>query len=535
MHLQRNGYRIYDHILKLGTGISFAGHHRPSEICSVISSIKRFSTSKTRLSSPLPAIGTDNSLSDAKPFSEIPGPMGLPYIGTMLDYKLRPSTYHKRLLQLHKRYGKIWKETIAGNVIVHLMDPDMIRTVYDAEGKIPHIPPLQETTQKYRKEKEMSLGLGNTNGEEWYRLRSAVQQMMMRPKSVQDFLPLVQEVATEFVERMVTTRDSHDEIPNFNKELGKWNLESSGAVVFFKRLGFLQDQEILAEKMLEANQQIFQLSCDLKFSLPLYKYISTPKWKRLVNAEDFFVGTVLKLIDETVAKVKERIEKKDLQADEYGFITYLLSRSELDDKDVAIIALSLFADGLSTTVPVFIGNLYCLAANPEVQDKVFKEVSKVVPKEGPITTAMLGKLTYLKACVKEAFRFFPVGTEVSRIPQKDFVVGGYHIPAGTHIELNNYVFLRSAHYFEEPDKFLPERWLRDGEGSARNVHPYVLLPFGHGPRMCAGRRFAEQDMWVLIARLLQRYRIEYRHGQMEQIYRLLLRPDKPAQFAFVDR
>lgn len=56
----------------------------------------------------------------------------------------------------------------------------------------------------------------------------------------------------------------------------------------------------------------------------------------------------------------------------------------------------------------------------------------------------------------------------------------------THVELNNYVFLRSPQYFKDPDKFLPERWLRDGDTSAKNIHPYVLLPFGHGPRMCAG-------------------------------------------------
>jgi ecdysteroid 25-hydroxylase CYP302A1 len=39
-------------------------------------------------------------------------------------------------------------------------------------------------------------------------------------------------------------------------------------------------------------------------------------------------------------------------------------------------------------------------------------------------------------------------------------------------------------YFDEPDEFRAERWLRDG--SAENIHPYILTPFGHGPRMCAG-------------------------------------------------
>lgn len=40
-------------------------------------------------------------------------------------------------------------------------------------------------------------------------------------------------------------------------------------------------------------------------------------------------------------------------------------------------------------------------------------------------------------------------------------------------------------YFEEPAKFIVERWLRDG--SAHDIHPFILTPFSHGPRMCLGK------------------------------------------------
>ena len=72
-----------------------------------------------------------------------------------------PETYDKALMQRYFKYGKIFKETIAGGTVVHLFDPEYIQTVYQHEGKIPHIPPLLETTQMYRKYRNMSPGLGN--------------------------------------------------------------------------------------------------------------------------------------------------------------------------------------------------------------------------------------------------------------------------------------------------------------------------------------------------------------------------------------
>lgn len=46
--------------------------------------------------------------------------------------------------------------------------------------------------------------------------------------------------------------------------------------------------------------------------------------------------------------------------------------------------------------------------------------------------------------------------------------------------------------------FKPERWLRGAEGS---IHPYASLPYGHGARMCLGRRFADLEIQILMAKV----------------------------------
>jgi cytochrome P450 len=59
-------------------------------------------------------------------------------------------------------------------------------------------------------------------------------------------------------------------------------------------------------------------------------------------------------------------------------------------------------------------------------------------------------------------------------------------------------------YFAQPDKYIPERWLKDPEGATQETkmtHPFVFLPFGFGPRMCVGRRFAELELETFVAKV----------------------------------
>ncbi|CAJ0567910.1 unnamed protein product, partial [Mesorhabditis spiculigera] len=193
--------------------------------------------------------------------------------------------------------------------------------------------------------------------------------------------------------------------------------------------------------------------------------------------------------------------------------------------------LSLFSDGLSTTAPMLVYNIYNLAANKEVQQQVRDEVNKVAKPWEALTEKNLSQLPFLKACIKETFRLYPIGTEISRISQQELTLGGYKIPAGTPIDINTNVLMRSERFFSNPDEFRPERWLRS-EGKSSHSHPFAFLPFGFGPRMCAGRRFAEQDLQVVLARLIAAFSIEHLYSPVKQVYETLLLPEGNCHFRF---
>lgn len=159
--------------------------------------------------------------------------------------------------------------------------------------------------------------------------------------------------------------------------------------------------------------------------------------------------------------------------------------------------------------------MFYLAKNPEWQEKMRDEIMAVTggPDGDGNPRALeyddLTKLDLTEMVFKETLRMMPPVPSMPRRALKSFEFGGYRIPAGAHVGINIRWTHYSEEYWDEPHRFDPMRFTPD---KVKARHKYAWVPFGGGAHMCIGLHFAYMQIKVLMAQVLQRYRIEVAEG-----------------------
>lgn len=164
-----------------------------------------------------------------------------------------------------------------------------------------------------------------------------------------------------------------------------------------------------------------------------------------------------------------------------------------------------FEAGYETTSTLLANMTHVLVSYPLIQDTLRDEVLTELNESGEIGYNTLN-LPYLDAVMNECLRLYPPITGfVSRMADADLKYKNITIPKGTAIGVSVYLIHRDPDYWVDPETFDPDRWLGDRK---KNIIPAAFQPFGYGPRICIGMRFALLEAKMVIARLVSRYRFE---------------------------
>ncbi|HET7666033.1 MAG TPA: cytochrome P450 [Mycobacterium sp.] len=158
--------------------------------------------------------------------------------------------------------------------------------------------------------------------------------------------------------------------------------------------------------------------------------------------------------------------------------------------------------GHDTTATTLTYALWALGQHPDMQQKVYDEVTQIPDRE--LTPDDVPRLEYTTKVLHETLRLCPPGAAVARVAVQDVEVDGYRVEAGTVLLVGIYAMHRDPTLWDQPLEFRPDRFERE---NSKNRDRWQYLPFGAGPRSCIGDHFAMLEATLALATIVRKTEI----------------------------
>lgn len=173
----------------------------------------------------------------------------------------------------------------------------------------------------------------------------------------------------------------------------------------------------------------------------------------------------------------------------------------MDAEAVANEAAMMLLAGSETSANALTWTTYLLAAHHPTLRTLMEEYARLSPARMP-TYEELSEMMVTRAVIQESLRLYPPVAILTRQALAEAALRGHRVRPGTMVMAVPWLLHRHASWWHAPHAFLPERFFPE---NARRQPKFTYIPFGTGPRVCAGAAFAQAEMAVFLAVLLRRF------------------------------
>jgi cytochrome P450 len=255
---------------------------------------------------------------------------------------------------------------------------------------------------------------------------------------------------------------------------------------------------------------------------PWFKVSGTlAKYEKMRETSDKFIMDYIKLRRKSTEKHNDMLQKlMDARDKDTG--------KGMTDQQVLQESMQLLVAGHETSSNALSWIFYMLHQHPEVQAKVRAEVAEVM-KDDPFDYTNLRNLTYTIQVIEETLRLYPPFWMIDRKALETDQVGDLTIPKGATIIPFIYGVQHSSKYWEHPEQFNPNRFTKE---NMKKHKPFTHIPFGGGPRVCIGGSYAQIQILLILATILQKYNFELAQEKVEMGPMIILRPKGGIQMKF---
>lgn len=428
-----------------------------------------------------------------------PGPKGHFLVGSLPEIQRDELDFLMRLIH---EYGDVVRLRVVNHPVYLLSHPRDIETVLVSNSN-------NFIKSVFLRESKALFGDGLLTSEStlWQRQRRALQPAFHR-----DHVLAYTRTMAESTARMLATWQDGEE-RDVHQDMTRLTMDIVAKVLFGEEISSDAEQACQAFGL-------FFKQYDERFGLYLI-----PEW--VPTPENIRYRRAIKRLDEIVLKI---IRRK--RANNDGPLPDVLSillrvrdgnGAGMEERQLRDEMMTLLFTGHETTALALAWTFYLLGRNPGAEHKLQTEIDAVLEGRTP-TFQDLARLPYLEMVFKESLRLYPPAYGVVREALNDCEIGGYPIPKGATLAMFQWSVHRDPRFFDRPEEFFPERWEND---YAKSLPRCAYFPFGAGPRLCIGNTFAQAEVPLLLAAIVQKFQLKLVAGhRVATAPSLTLRPLK---------
>ncbi|KAL8057283.1 hypothetical protein ABFS82_04G175700 [Erythranthe guttata] len=353
-------------------------------------------------------------------------------------------------------------------------------------------------------------------GEFWRQLKSILVVHLLSNKMVQSFRSVRKDETALFVEKIREYSSSLEKnVVNLSEMFSELTNDGICRSAFGRKYGDSEN----GGKSMSLLAEFLELLGIISIG-DIFPWLG---WISRVNGLDKRVRRVAKELDDFLeGLIRERMEKPEGGKNGGNFIDIVLeifndkaSGFSVDRDSIKALILDVYAGGTDTTATVLEWAMAELLRHPRVMENLQKEVREIVKGKNDITDEDLEKMHYMKAVIKETLRLHPPSPLlVPRVADKDVKIKGYDVSKGTIVMVNAWAIGRDPQSWDEPEKFEPERFLKNSKNENVDFKglDFELIPFGAGRRGCPGISFAVATIEFVLANIVHKFNWELPDG-----------------------
>ncbi|CAK8695941.1 unnamed protein product [Clavelina lepadiformis] len=235
----------------------------------------------------------------------------------------------------------------------------------------------------------------------------------------------------------------------------------------------------------------------------IYIYPFSQSYKKMEKLlEDFE-----EIINKVITEHEEAFDKEHPRDLMDAFLKIMKEGKDknFDMEQLRMYIRDIFEGGIETTTNTLNWSLICLLHYPEIQTKLREEIREIVGQSGSVKMSHKDDMPYTNAFIEENLRFVtstPLGFQHKT--NQDAEINGYVIPKDTTVTTNIWAVHNDPKYFDEPEKFKPERFIDEKGNFIKSEH---VIAFSVGGRRCMGEHLGRMEIFIFLVSMIQRFEI----------------------------